>query len=366
MPRLHRPLLPLTLASSLALVLAGCGHEPGTPVAAAVPALATEQVQAGNEGNARQWDGVVEAVRHATLAAQTSGRVASIDADIGDSVANGAELIRLTSVEQQADSRNYAAALNAAQAQLVQAEASWKRIEALAPTQYVSRAQVDEARAARDAARANRDAAQAALTGIRQQAIYTQVRAPYAATVSARYVEPGETVATGQALMALYVPGEFRIEVDVPQATADAIRAHPAARIRLDDGRSIDADKVIVYPSADATTHSVTVRVMLPEDVPNLQPGITAKVAFPATQANDGALSIPASALVQRGELNGVYVVTDKRVVLRQLRLGDRVGNRLQVLSGLQPGDRVATDPVKALQAVASLRSDGKADTEQH
>lgn len=74
------------------------------------------------------WDGVVEAVRHATLSSQTSGRVAGVYVDIGDHVAAGAVLLRLTAVEQQADSHIAQAELAAAQAQLAQAQAYWKRI----------------------------------------------------------------------------------------------------------------------------------------------------------------------------------------------------------------------------------------------
>lgn len=335
----------------LALALCACsGDRPPPPPPAAAP-LPTVVARADGDAQGVPWDGVVEAVRHATLAAQTGGRVAELGADIGDPVGAGALLVRLTSVEQQADTRDASAALAAAEARRVQAEARWQRVEALAPGQYVSRAQLDEARTARDAARAERDAARARLTGIGQQAAYTVIRAPYAGVVSHRYVEPGETVGAGQALLALYQPGPMRIEVQVPQGVAEAIRARPEARVTLADGRVLQAARVVVHPVADASTHSVGVRVLLPGPDAAVAPGSTARVVFPGAAGSDAAPWLPAAAIVRRGELLGAYVVTPQRVVLRQVRLGQRRGERVEVLSGVKAGERVAIDPVAALQA---------------
>jgi hypothetical protein len=78
---------------------------------------------------------------------------------------------------------------------------------------------------------------------------------------------------------------------------------------------------------------------------------------FPiAGQAGTGSVRIPRSALVQRGEVSGVYVIDGNRIALRQLRLGRPVGDGVEVLAGLTPGERIATDPVAALQALVSQR----------
>ena len=113
-----------------------------------------------------------------------------------------------------------------------------------------------------------------------------------------------------------------------------------------------------VFPSADTASHAVRVRVQLPPlDTPP-QPGMTAKVAFPAVRG--AALPrIPASALVQRGEVNAVYVLADGRLTLRQLRLGAREGDHVEVIAGLKPGEVIATDPVAALQALVAARQGG-------
>lgn len=343
------------LATGVLLILAACGSDPAVPVLPPLPKLATITVRVGGADHGRAWDGVVEAVQRADLSAQTAGRVVAVDADVNDHVAEGAVLLRLTAVEQQAGANVARAQLRAADAAAAEAEATFARYAPLAARQLVSRLQLDQVRATRDSAVAARDAARAQLAQAGQQADYTVVRAPFAGLVSARRVEPGESIAPGQALMSIYAPGALRIQVQVPQSDADAIRVLNRARVVLADGRSVEVDEVIVFPSADPTTHSVSVRVVLPtlEDPP--QPGATAKVVF-AISGGASVLQIPRSALVQRGEISGVYVLAGNQLSLRQLRLGQRVGDQVEVLAGLKGGETITADPVAALQALIAQR----------
>lgn len=348
-----RLLLPLSLVAGLA----ACGREAPVVPATRVEGLQTFQVPAAEAAGGRAWEGVVEAVQQATLSAQTNGRVAAVERDVNDRVAAGDVLVRLSAVEQQAGVDAARAQLRAAEASATEADANYRRFANLAKDQFVSKAQLDQARMARDSATAARDAARAQLANAGQQTGYTTVRAPYAGIVATRDVEPGESVGLGQTLMTVFAPGALRIDVAVPQSEAEAIRAHPVAVVVLDDGRRIDAAAVTVFPAADASTHAMRIRVQLPAlDAPP-QPGLTAKVAFPAVK---GAAfpRVPVSALVRRGEVTAVYVLGDGRLSLRQVRLGDAAGDQVDVISGLKPGDRVAADPVAAQQALVAARKD--------
>ena len=152
--------------------------------------------------------------------------------------------------------------------------------------------------------------------------------------------------------MTIYAPDALRIEVSVPQSDAEAIRAHPAARVRLGDGRGIDPARVTVFPAADAASHAVRVRLDLPALDPVPAPGTTAKVVFEAA-AGPALPRIPESAIAVRGEISAAYVLVDGRLSLRQLRLGQRAGDSVDVIAGLAPGEVVAADPVAARQALA-------------
>ena len=303
---------------------------------------------------------MIEAVRRADLSAQTSGRVTSVEVDVNARVAAGTVLMRISAVEQDAGANTARAQLRAAEASAAEAQQNYQRFAALADGQYVSRAQIDQARAARDASVAARDAARAQVAQAAQQAAYTVIRAPFAGVVARRDVEPGESVSTGQPLMTVYAPGALRIEVAVPQTRAEAIRRDPRARVVLPGNRDVVPAKVTVFPVADVATHSVNVRIELPDLDPMPAPGTTATVLFDADAAMAGSsgasIRIPASTVAQRGELSGVYVRQGDRLLLRQLRLGAREGDMVEVISGLNAGDKVATDPVAALQAVTAQR----------
>lgn len=340
------------------LLLGACGGELASNALPPLPPMQTLTVAAVSPADGRAWDGVVEAVRQASMSAQTSGRVTTVEVDVNDHVEHGAVLLRLTAVEQQAGVNTARAQLSAAQASQIEAEQNDKRYAELAKRNYVSRAQVDQARAARDTAVATVAAARAQLAQAGQQTDYTVLRAPYAGVVSRRDVEPGETVSPGQALMTVYAPGELRIEVQVPQSVASEIRGVGRAKVELADGRVVDAAQVIVFPAADPATHSVAVRIGLPELSPAPVPGTTARIVFPvpADGANPRIVHIPLSALLQRGEVNGVYVLADGGLSLRQLRLGRSSGDTVEVLAGLKPDEVIAVDPVAAVQALAAQR----------
>ena len=353
----------LLAGAMTALLLAACADAPAPVATPALPKdFATFTVEAGGAMPGRGWEGVVESVRRADLAAQTAGRVTAVNVDVDDRVAAGQVLLRISAVEQQAGANTARAQLRAAEAAAAEAEQTWRRYAALGGGQYVSRQQVDQARAARDAAAAARDAARAQVAQAAQQADYTVVRAPFAGVVARRDVEPGESIAPGMPLLSVYAPGELRIEVAVPQTRAEAIRRDPRARVRLGDGREVLPAGVVVFPAADPLSHSVNVRVSLPDLAPVPAPGTTAKVVFDADAVQDATdqlprgVRIPVDALVQRGELSGVYVVRDGRLLLRQLRLGATQDGRVDVIAGLAPGEVIARDPVAATRAIAAQR----------
>jgi RND family efflux transporter MFP subunit len=322
-----------------ALLLAACSEQSAAPAQVRDPGIETISVAPTTVARERSWDGVVQAVHQATLAAQTAGRVMELPFDVNDYVQAGDIVVRFTDVEQRSG----------------RAQAEQRRIADLATRQLVARSQLDQATARRDSARAALSAAEAALKQAGEQVDYTVVRAPYSGLVTERHVEMGETVAPGQPLISGLSLGQLRVEVQVPQADLAAIREHQAAVVRLADGRDIAARDVVVFPTANPQTHTFTVRLELPEMETGLQPGNTVKVRFKLGETE--RLLVPATALVRRSEIAAVYVVSPEgRVGLRQIRPGEVFGDRVEVIAGLAPGEAVALDPVAALAAQRAAR----------
>jgi RND family efflux transporter MFP subunit len=169
-------------------------------------------------------------------------------------------------------------------------------------------------------------------------------------------VQVGEAVQPGQPLIAGVSLKDLRVNVQVPQSAVEAIRRFHAADVLLDgDGaRRVAASQVTVFPYADPDTHTFSVRLELPGENTGLFPGMTVKVAFATGEAQ--RLLVPASALVQRGEMLGVYVLGKHDVSLRQIRTGYRYGAQVEVLAGLEDGERIATDPAAAARWLVESR----------
>ncbi|HLS83607.1 MAG TPA: efflux RND transporter periplasmic adaptor subunit [Arenimonas sp.] len=339
-------------------LLAGCGSQAPAPARSPPVAFETLEVTAEPSARERHWDGVVEAVNQATLSAQTAGRVLELPFDVNDYVEAGQVVVRFTDVEQVSAQRRAEAALNAARADVTEAEAAFRRTEELVARQLLAQAALDQARARRDAARAALASARAGLSQAGEQVDYTVIRAPYSGILTERHVEVGEAVQPGQPLVSGLSLNRLRVNVEVPQSEVAAIREHLEAAVLLPGGRRLQAEQVIVFPYADPRTHSFQVRVELPEAETGLQPGMTVKIAFKLGEQT--RVMVPVSALVTRSEVTAVYVVgADNRIVLRQVRLGHRVDDRVQVVAGLAEGERIAADPLAALAALTAEGEDG-------
>ena len=280
------------------------------------------------------------------MSAQTSGRVAEILYDVDDFVEAGAVIIRFTDTEQKAALRQAEGALHEAQARFQEADNELKRVENMYKNETVSKARYDQARANRDAAMARLDAARSGVTAAQEQVDHTVVRAPYAGIVSKRLVAVGEHVTPGQPLMSGLSLQSLRVNVDVPQSLVDPIRTIGKAFVYTDSQR-IPGERLTFFPIADPATNTFRVRVDLPAGAATLYPGTFVKVGFVIGETQ--RLLVPASAVVHRSELTALYVVgEDGRVSLRQVRTGHRYGERVEVLAGLDAGEQIALDPVRA------------------
>lgn len=348
-----RTRLPVLTASLLALALTACSKEEAPAPNVRAPALDTLEVGSGPAAREQQVDGVLEAVQQAVLSAQTSARIVALPVDVNDRLQAGQLVARLRDTEQRAGLEQADSALLAAQARMVEAERNYQRVSEVYARRLVAAAQMDTATAERDAARSALAAAQAARNRAAEQLAYTEVRAPFAGVVTSRPVQVGEAVMPGQPLLVVQAPGAMRAVVDVTQQMAEALRKAGKATILLADGRRLEAAALTVFPNADPTTQTVRVRADLPGKVNgDVYPGMAAKVVFNVGEA--ATLAVPASALMQRGEITGVYIQeADGHIAFRALRIGRELADgRVEVLSGLGAGEKVAKDPRAAAAAV--------------
>ena len=321
--------------------------------AADAPALQTAAVQYREVEQTYAAEGVVEAVKQSTVAAQISGRVVAVNFDVGDRVKKGQVIVRIDPTEVNQIYAASQAQIAQADATLRNAKAQYERTQRLVQQKFMSAAAMDKAQADYQAAKAQLAAAEAGGGQAAATRGYATVIAPYSGVVSARQVELGEMAVPGKPLMTGFDPNELRVTASMPQYQLDAVRKLASASVEFPAlKKRIQALRVTILPVADAQTHTTQIRLDLPPGIEGLYPGMFARAYFAIGRVKK--LLIPVSAVAKRSEVAGTYVVGENgEIRFRQLRLGEAAGGEdVEVLAGVAAGEKVALDPVAALAAL--------------
>lgn len=331
--------------------------------AASPPALATDlasvPAQPSATASSAAFDGVVEAVRQAVIAAQVQGAVVQLDTKVGDRVSAGQVLLRIDARAADQNAAASAAQVQAARALLDVAAKDFERQKQLFAQNYISRAALERAESEFKSSQAQASAQLAQAGAAQTQSGLHVVRAPFAGVVAEVPVSLGDMAMPGRALVTLYDPAAMRVTAAVPQSVASRGGVRPAPRVEIPGLPAatawIDPLRTQVLPMVDAATHTVQVRAELPSPLPGVAPGMFARVWLPLSADSGPAplLSVASSAIVRRAEMTGLYVLDAQgKPQLRLVRLGRSLGDQVQVLTGLSAGERVVSDP----QAAARVR----------
>lgn len=323
---------------------------PAAPADAAAPVLATAPVTSSQAGGLAGYDGVVEAVRQTVVAAQVPGAVVALNVKAGDRVQAGQVLLRLDARAAEQTAAAGAAQVRAARAAQEAATREFQRQQQLFEKNYISRAALDRAEAQYKAAQAEASAQLANAGAARTQSDFYTVRAPYAGVVADVAVVLGDMAMPGRPLLTVYDPSALRIKAALPQTAATRLAGDAAVQAEVPGlpGR-IQPVRTQLLPTVDPATHTLELRLDLPANLAGVVPGMFARAWLPGTAGGDARLYVPAQSVLRRAELTAVYVVgTDGKPLLRQVRLGQAAADRIEILSGVSAGERVALDPQQA------------------
>lgn len=308
----------------IAAALPAQAAEPAAP-----PARARVRLVAGQSATAGRWVAAsVQAARRATLATRLSAQVRSVLVVEGQAVKAGQPLVQLG----DADLRGQ---LAAAEAGLASASAHERRIRALAAERAATQSELEMATA-------QRAQAEAAVQAVRTNLQYTELRAPIAGTVQTRRVEPGDLVGPGQPLVILEGSA---LELSASLSEDEARGLAVGKRLRFQsDGVEGDAEITSLTPGGDPVSHRRSMKARLLGS-PALRSGAFARLQVAASQAGGGGAWVPRSALVERGDLTGVFVAARGRAELRWISPGEPVGDGVPVKAGLAEGEKVIDRP---------------------
>ena len=324
------------IIAAITFALAGCGSEPQATSVQPRPPISVAAVVATlqEHRSVEVLPGTVKAASAATLMARVPGVVGRITATPGTSVAAGTVLVEIDALEIAAK-RDQAKAVSA------QAMADFERTKLLFEKQSTTKAEFDAAQA-----RAAGSAAAAAEAEI--MVGYTRITAPFAGVVIRKHAEVGDLLSPGRPVIDLEDPTSLRLEVELPESLSARVVVGTKLRVQIGSA-AIDQEAAVVEvtPAADPISRTVLVKLALPADAKDLRSGQFGRVTIPV--AGGSILSVPATAIVQRGQLDAVFVVQDGKALLRLVRLGGTDGARTAIRAGLKTGEMVVADGAESL-----------------
>ena len=340
----------------------GCSSKPQPLVQQTeVVHAATVATQRANIPDLLEASGTVHAAQTSELASQMMGNIVEIRVHEGDRVQRGQVLAVIDDSQSRAEMNRANAADNAAQQQLVAsqadlglAESTLRRYQSLYDKKSVSPQEFDEVKARQQAAIARRDMARAGqaqskavLTQSRTSVEFTRIRAPFDGLVTERRADPGTLAAPGTPVFTIEDLNHYRLEAAVNENDLRYVRMGQMVQISLDalNDAKLNGKVIQIVPAADSASRSFLVKIKLPRDT-RLRTGLFGRAAF--SRGERSSLLIPRTAVVERGQLQGVYVLDRNKVAdLRYVTLGQSSGTDIEVLAGLQDGERLVAKPAE-------------------
>lgn len=354
--------------------------------AQALPTVNVVNVERSPNAGTLLLPGNIEAVTEAPVLARASGYIKRRYADIGDRVKAGQILAEIEAPELDQQVQQAKAAVEQAASSLEQANAGLqqgKANEQLAKVtagrwsnlvkkgvvsrqdndtyqaQYAAQlANVQALEKAVAAARSNVAAAQANLSRLTELQNYKSVSAPFAGIITLRNVDVGALVSEASTLLfRIAQTGRLRTYVYVPQSDAPNVHPGQAARLVIPDlsGRRFSGTVTRTANALDPTTRTLLTEVQVPNSDGALLPGMYTQVDLTTPRPNPPLL-IPGDTLVVRSAATQAAVVGQDGVVhFRRLQLGRDYGDKIEVLSGLEAGQRVIVNPGDTVQEGAKV-----------
>jgi RND family efflux transporter MFP subunit len=361
------------------LISAGCSeHE--ARVAAAGPeqnmtAVPVETVADSRIANIYEASGTVRARYSAAIAAKIAAGILEVRVQAGDHVQAGQTLVVLEHRDLEENLRRAEAgraeaessideaesAIVAASANFELADVTYRRFDGLLASASVSQQELDDSQARlRSAAAAldmtasrrrqiiaRRTQAEAEIAAARVALGYATLTAPFAALVTERKADPGTLTTPGAPLLTLEREGNPRLEVSLDESRLPLAEVGDSVAVAIDGlKRTITGRVAEVVPAVDAATRSFTVKIDLPA-LPGLRSGVFGRAGFTAGRRE--ALLVPESAVLQRGQIQSLYVVEGDTARLRLVTLGEARDGQCEVLSGLTAGERIVVTPTPLL-----------------
>lgn len=338
------------LAMLLPVVIAGCGDDGSTNPGATTPAepivVEVTVAEISKVPFSTQASGSVEAIRGVSPGTKILGKVDLVVVGEGDRVSRGQLLARLESRDLEAALAQADAAVQMAKAQEENARDQLVRMQGLHARGSVTDKTFEDSATASRVAISALAQAEANLAAARVRLGYSKIVSPLAGWVVAKRIEAGDLAVPGVPLFTLEDLSRVKVVVNVPEAEVQGLEEGGLAQVEILD-RRLAATIDRVMPAGDPASRSFSVQLVLDNPDGVLKSGMFARVSF--ERGEHQVLGVTPSAVITRGQLEGLFVVEDGRALLRWIKTGRLSPGQIEVLSGLEAGERYVVTPPASL-----------------
>jgi HlyD family secretion protein len=381
-----------TAAAVCALAASGCSKTETAQASGrrdtAAKKVSVEAVKQESMRRSVDVVGTLAAVDQVTISSEADGKVSRILADLGDRVTAGQTIIRLDSEKQQYSSDQQKAALartlaqygapdpqhlpdiektpdvQKAAAELHQVKQAFERAQELHKRALIPRQQLDDAEAALQAKQAGYESSLQSAKNLRasiqaseatakladRQLRDTDIRAPFDGYVEKRLVNLGELVKTQMPVMTVVRIDPLKVMAEIPERMAPWISGGQPVELRVDayPDKTYTGKVSRISPAVNTATRAFPFEALVPNREATLKPGTFARVHIESDK-HDEILTLSYAALQYRYGVNRVFVVDGDKLAVRELKVGERIGDRIEILSGVKAGERIAVTDVEKL-----------------
>ncbi|MBU2700189.1 RND family efflux transporter MFP subunit [Sporomusaceae bacterium BoRhaA] len=340
------------------LILAGCSKT--ATVVEKAPLVHSQVIKMDGIGQSASYSGEVRGRYESPLAFQVAGKIIKRNVDLGSVVHPGDALMEIDPKDIEQNVNISSAQVSSAQSQLKLAENNLIRYKQLYEQDAISRAQLDQYQSAYDVAVAAVGQASAQYSQSGNQLGYSTLYANSNGVISSISAEAGQVVSAGQSVLTLVQDGEREIEISIPENRIEELRKAGKIEVAFWALPETTVEGIVreISPIADKVSRTYKVRISLVNPPQEIKLGMTATVTVAPSDSQKAAY-IPLAALYQTGDIPNVWVINNDIVTLRPIKIGVFGDNKVNVLEGLQDGDRIVIAGVHKLQEGQRVRTIG-------
>ena len=288
--------------------------------------------------------GTLNPFEEVTVSAEVEGVLRSVKVEEGTQVSKGMLLAAIDDSDYSLEVKRAEAALRQAEATLENTRLEHKRKDALFQEELVTKQQYDDVVTRLSLADAEVERAKASLSLARLKLAKTKITSPLACVVKEKRVSAGDFVKNGTPLFVIIQPNPIKLRFTVPEKDVGRLKMHQEVILKVDGfpGSEFKGKVNIVFPNVEEKTRTLQIEALVPNNNGILKPGLFAKVIL-YTAGERNTIVVPVTALLYEAEKVKVFTVDGEHAKEREVKLGSKYGETMEIVEGIKEGEKVVT-----------------------